>query len=225
MSPEFKVDWISKDRINALAEKFLREYNPSYSIPVPIEHIVEFDLGMDIIPIPGLKDASRDAGLDIDAFISSDLKSITVDQYITEKRENRYRFTLAHEIAHKILHGDIYEQYRFDSLEDWVATILKIHSTLSQKREREKAEWQADEFAGLILVPKAILEDEYNRERDETTRLYQEDHPEFALYSDIVDYLDFVTGVTIHSLAQKFVVSDDTMRIRLENDGLIERRK
>jgi hypothetical protein len=108
MIKEFKAKWLSKDYLNFVASKFLKEYNPSNVIPVPIEEIIEFGLKMDIIPIPGLKDISVDAGLDIDAFISSDLKSITIDQYTMEKRENRYRYTLAHEIAHKLLHEDIY---------------------------------------------------------------------------------------------------------------------
>ena len=224
MRPEFKVKRLRKDRIIAIAENFLREHNPSNSIPVPIEEIIELDLEMDIIPIPGLKDTSKAAGLDIDGFISSDLRSITVDQYILEKRGNRYRFTLAHEVSHRILHPDIYQQYEFSNIDNWISTIISIQSS-SQKTAREWAEWQADQLAGLILVPKSILAVEFNKEIEETFKVYSEDHPVYTLYSDQVDYLDFIRDITVRSLAQQFVVSKDTMRIRLENDGLIERRR
>lgn len=177
---------------------------------------------MDIIPIEGLKKGFTSAGFDIDAFLSSDLMSITVDQDV---HENRYRFTLAHELAHRLLHADMYRQYGFGNTEEWLSVIAGIQASSYQKKEREKAEWQADQLAGLILVPKVVLTEEFEKEREETFRIYSTDHPVFVQYSDQVDYLEFITDVTIHSLAQKFVVSDVTMRIRLEHDDLIERRR
>lgn len=225
MIREFKVKWTSRDKIAAVAERFLQRYHPTYSVAVPIDPIVEFSLGINIIPVPGLKQSSKEAGLDIDAFISSDLNSITVDQFILEQRENRYRFTLAHEVAHMLLHGRIYKQYEFVTLEDWISTIIAIQSTPQQQKAREWAEWQADELAGFILVPRAILEDEFKKEREQTIQIYSEDHPRYAAHSDRVDYQDFINAVAIRSLAQDFVVSEDTMRIRLEHDGLIEQKR
>jgi hypothetical protein len=58
--------------------------------PPPIEEIAEIKCGLDIIPLPGLRDL-----LEVDGFISSDLSCITVDQFVLERRLNRYRFTLA----------------------------------------------------------------------------------------------------------------------------------
>jgi len=225
MIREFKVKWTSRDKIAAIGKRFLQQYHPTYSVPIPIESIVESSLGMDIIPVPNLKQSSKEAGLDIDAFISSDLRSITVDQFILEQRENRYRFTLAHEVAHMLLHGHIYKQYKFATLEDWVSTMIAIQSTPQQQKTREWAEWQADELAGFILVPRGILIDEFERERNETFQRYSEDHPQYAVYADQVDYLDFIDNVAIRSLAQQFVVSDMTMRIRLENDDLVTRKR
>ena len=225
MINEFKVKWVSKDYLNSVAIKFLKEYNPHNIIPVPIEHIIEYDLNMDIIPIPGLKDSFGDEGFDIDAFISSDLQSITVEQHTMVKMENRYRFTLAHEIAHKLLHEDIYQKFKFGNLDEWVSIISDMQSLDALKKERDTAEWQADELAGRILVPKAILIDKFDKEQNITIKTYSKDHPDFIIYSDYVDYLDFVIDVTIHSLAQTFIVSDNVVRIRLERDGIIERHK
>ena len=62
------------EKINERAESFLESYHSSDEIPIPIEEIIEFKLKMDIIPIPGLKEALRRDNLDIDGFISTDFK-------------------------------------------------------------------------------------------------------------------------------------------------------
>ena len=92
---KFKTIFRSPKQINSVAESFLDIYSPSKTIPIQIEEIVELQLQLDLIPVPGLKDSFEKVGLDIDAFISSDFKSITVDEYIQEHAGNRYRFTLA----------------------------------------------------------------------------------------------------------------------------------
>lgn len=223
MSNGFQARWITKEEINSVATRFLKEYHPSNSIPIPIEQIIEFNLGMDVIPVPGLKDSLNRAGLDIDGFISSDFSSITIDEYIQQKRSNRYRFTLAHELGHMMLHAYLYDQYRFkfNTSAEWISNVKKIPS-----RDRDVVEWQANEFAGLVLVPRALLRDEFYKERDETeektfedyAELVIEDHPELV----IEDSSDFVIDVIIHSLAQKFNVSDEVVRIRLKRDRLIK---
>jgi len=73
--------------------------NPTRVIPVPIEEIAEFKLGVNIIPIPNLQKT-----FEVEGFISSDLQNIYVDQFILYERPTRYRFTLAHEIGHIFLH-------------------------------------------------------------------------------------------------------------------------
>lgn len=57
-------------------------------MPVPVEEIVEFGFGINIVPVPGLL-----AVHEVDAFTSRDLKSIMVDLSVFESRSpNRYRF-------------------------------------------------------------------------------------------------------------------------------------
>ena len=55
--------------IEAAAEAFLRKYHPSRTVPVPIEEILDLQLRLNIIPVPGLFNHS------IDAFLSADLNS------------------------------------------------------------------------------------------------------------------------------------------------------
>ena len=49
------------------SERFLRDIHPEGSIPIPTEEIAEIKWGLDIIPLPGLRDL-----LEVDGFISSD---------------------------------------------------------------------------------------------------------------------------------------------------------
>ncbi|MDP3041719.1 MAG: ImmA/IrrE family metallo-endopeptidase [Candidatus Omnitrophota bacterium] len=196
------------EQINCDAESFLSTYHPSLFIPIPIEEIIELQMKMDIISIPGLKDSFAKMGLEIDAFISSDLKSISVDRYIYENRLNRYRFSLAHEIGHKILHEYLYAQFKFNVRDQWIKVLNQIPIS-----ERQIVEWQADEFAGLILVPRLVLKNEYGKAIKEAETIVKksfEDNPSLV-ENVVIEY--FLTG--------KFNVSKYVIRRRLENDHLI----
>jgi len=96
----YKAPYLPYDELRRRAEAFLERHNPNETIPVPIEAIVEFDFGIDIVPTPGLQNAFEIVG-----YIAKDLQSIYIDSYVFEHREKRYRFSLAHELAHRILHG------------------------------------------------------------------------------------------------------------------------
>ena len=54
MSEEIKAPILSYDDVRRRADEFLALHHPDRTIPVPIEEIVEFELGMDIVPTPGL---------------------------------------------------------------------------------------------------------------------------------------------------------------------------
>lgn len=145
------VPYLSYDYIRNRATEFLARYHPSGSLPVPIEEIVELKLRLDIIPLPGLKHSHE-----IDAYITSNVETIYVDQYILERRLNRYRFSLAHELAHAWLHAKIFRKLGFTNLESWRRRQDEISID-----EYGRLEWQANAFAGLILVPSADLKREF----------------------------------------------------------------
>ena len=93
---------LSYEDINNRAEDFLREHKRNDTLPVDIETIVEFDLGLNIFPFPNLQET-----FDIEGFISGDLTVIYVDEFIYNHRLSRYRFTLAHEMGHVVFHSDL----------------------------------------------------------------------------------------------------------------------
>ena len=142
------VPFLSNDEIESQAESFLDRYLIERSIPIPIEDIVEADLKIEIIPIPGFRDR-----FNIEGYLSNDLSTLLVDSNTMQKYPARYRFTLAHEIGHYLLHGDFIRSEFPESTMDWKQKLLardpKLHTRL---------ETQANRMAGAILVPRRELQ-------------------------------------------------------------------
>jgi len=192
MTEHLQPPFLPYDTLRRRAGDFLRTHHPEGSIPVPIEEIVEFRYRIDIIPVPGLQEA-----FEVDGFISSDLKAITVDSFVYERRPGRYRFTLGHELAHAVLHPRIYQAHQFRTTEEW-----KRFQREMDEQDRRWLEWQAYAFAGLILVPADPLRTEYQRAVRLTTA------GEVAR-SYVADWL-----------AKRFEVSAQVIEKRLEKDEL-----
>jgi len=147
MAIKLKVPHYSYKDLRGQANAFLGKFNPTGAIPVPIEEIAEFSLGLNIVPIPGLQDQ-----LEVDGFIASDFRSITVDQFVMEHREKRYRFTLAHELGHFWLHQEIFKNLTFRTIGDWKSFQQNVNA-----EDYGWLEYQAYAFGGLSLVPREPL--------------------------------------------------------------------
>ncbi|MCI0722293.1 MAG: ImmA/IrrE family metallo-endopeptidase [Acidobacteria bacterium] len=145
--------YLPPERLKERADQFLAEHHPAATIPVPIEEIVDLRFQLDIVPTPGLHEH-----FGVDAFISSDLTTINVDEFVYKTRPGRYRFSLAHEMGHLILNSDIYNKLIFSTIEEWIAAMTNI-----PEKEYGWLEWQAYEFAGLILVPTDQLRERFQK--------------------------------------------------------------
>ena len=77
---------LSYDELRRLAEEFLEEFHEERTLPIPIEEIVEFDFEIEIVPMEGILD-----DLEVDAFLTSDLKQIYVDAFVLKHRYRRFR--------------------------------------------------------------------------------------------------------------------------------------
>lgn len=150
-----KLKW---EFIRQKAEEFRKNYvKPIDLVPVPIIEIVELELGIQPIPKAGLK-----RRIDIDGFLTRDLKNICVDLdvYEDERQINRLRFTYAHEIGHLILHEKEIRQCDFRTQEDWV----HFHEDFLED-DLNWFEQQAYEFAGRLLFPKEELVKEVQKHK------------------------------------------------------------
>jgi Zn-dependent peptidase ImmA (M78 family) len=200
----YRPPWLTYDELRAEAECILGKHHPAGTLPIPIEAIVEFGLSMDVIPMEGMKE-----GIGVDAFLTNDLEYIYVDQYVLQHAPGRYRFSLAHEVAHYWLHDELYQNCSIQSLADWVAVQDEIGP-----EEYRWFEWQANNLAGLLLVPteplKAAFHGVLARLGAAGVATHRVDHHPTRAY-------------VIRELAGTFEVSEVTMEIRLEKDGLLAR--
>jgi hypothetical protein len=201
------VGYLPYRTIRTQAEEFLREFNPSGTIPVPIEEIAEFKLHLEIIPTPNLQ-----RSFDIEGFICSSLDCIYIDDYTLNYKPNRYRFTLAHEIGHIFLHRHIFQQLDIDSIESWKQFMAEI-----DEKEYGSMEFQGYCFGGLVLVPPTNLE-EAIRERLRDLVPYIQLCRKKEISRE--DYLGYALDNLVTSIAPFFDVSTDVVDRRIRYDKL-----
>jgi len=191
------------DKLRRIAADFLAQHHQAGTLPVPIEAIAEFRFGLDIVPVPGLLD-----GFDVDAFLTSDLTEIRVDRFIQEKRPTRYRFSIAHELAHLVIHQDVFKQLTFSTVQEWKKAMQSI-----PEDQYGWLEWQAYSLAGLVLVPPAPLADLFKDKLKEAKKVG------IDLYDLDEDEQKSVTG----HLGTYFEVSGEVTKKRMKKDKLWER--
>jgi hypothetical protein len=194
-----RAQFISYDNLRGVADTFLSKHHNTRAIPVPIEEIVEFDFGIDIVPMPGLHSV-----FDVDSFISRDMSEIRVDEFVYASRPGRYRFSLAHELSHRLLHYDVFQDYSYTTIAEWRDVISSI-----PPRDYGYLEWQANSLGGLILVPPPELSEAYERATEKAAAIGFDSSEPIAL--------DAIEG----GLAAEFVVSPAVVHRRLEYDKII----
>jgi hypothetical protein len=197
----FKAPYFSKDELRLRAADFLARHNPRGSIPVPIDYIIERDFDMDIVPMPGLQD-----NFDVVAFITRDLREIRVDEYVYLHRVARYRFSIAHELAHRILHPELWQAIEFHDIRGWKKAIAES----IPEREYGFVEFHANFFAGLVLVPAADLESQLRACLNTATAQGIDPSDEATGARDLIEGY----------LGRAFEVSRDVIHRRVDADGL-----
>ena len=201
------VKWLGKNDLKKAAEDFSAKYNPEKTVPVPIDSIIESRLNIDIVPMAGLKEE-----LDNDGFISRDFTTIHIDQNIYFNVEIRYRFSLAHELGHFILHKEIYRDLNYRTVEDWADTYEEIDSD-----DYGKLEFQANHFAGCLLIPDfafwPLFQETLKDILPQVKAAQEKDIPRET-------YLDSVIGNIARKLTPHFNVSSTCMESRIRNDEL-----
>jgi hypothetical protein len=152
MEPQpVSVPYLSPQQIEAAAEGFLRNFHPAGGLPIPIEEIIDLRLALSIIPVPGYM---RTFG--IDGFITADFEEIRVDRDLYQSGGGRYRFTLAHEVGHYLLHREHFKGLRLEDIDDF----LEYRDTLDELT-RMRLEYQVNEFAACVLVPREALKTQF----------------------------------------------------------------
>jgi hypothetical protein len=140
------VPFIGNYCIKSKADEFRLKFG-CLNFPVEIESIIEIKLKIKIIPIPDMM-----AQCGVDAQITSDFSAIYVDRKNYENDTNRFRFSLAHELGHYILHEKFYKNLKITNFADVVNFIEKINA-----EEYSHLETQANKFGNYLLLPREEL--------------------------------------------------------------------
>lgn len=143
-----QIPYLAKEKIIKEVNNLLEECWDG-AFPVDVELLCD-GLGINIIPVPKLNRIFY-----IDAYASADFKTIYVDEDEFKRESPRYRFSVAHELGHLLLH----KKYYPTGVED-----MKKWLEVSKKIATENAEFQANFFAANLLVPSeefAIVLDKY----------------------------------------------------------------
>lgn len=200
------VEYLEYWQIANESAKFLNK-NKANSIPIPIEHIIEYNYGINIVPLPGLLDLYG-----VDGFISSDFSSIYVDNFIYEHRYYRYRYTLAHEIGHLILHKKYLRNCQFSNIDEWKNFYNEI-----DQRDHSKMEFQGYAFGGLVLAPQLKLKKYFKKYLPQVMPLVKQAQSKGVKREN---YLIYVKDSLATVLSPIFEASTDVLNRRIEFDLL-----
>jgi Zn-dependent peptidase ImmA (M78 family) len=201
---EFRCKWLRPEEIRDCAEAVRNRFWSAGKLPVNVEAIVEFKLKLDIEPEHNLMQQT-----DMEAYLRSDLAGIVVDHdhYMDEKFANRMRFSFAHELGHFFLHRDFYTTVVFESAAEW----KEILQSMSEE-DYSRFEYQANEFAGRLLVPREDL----IHEIDNTVEILKRNNMLEYLKADPYAVL---SGITTR-IARVFGVSSDVIERRVDREKL-----
>lgn len=221
-----EVRYIHDSQLETAAFKLLAEYGAKYGEikkpPIPVEEIIESHLQLDY----GFDDLSK--LLDTTDVLGATwvkLKKICIDQSLDPSTDSavlgRYRFTAAHEIGHWQLHRN----QILENAKNLFETKEKPAIVCRKASAKQKIEIQADRFAGFLLMPKHIVENEWKGR-------YGSLEPYVAV-DEIFDLnarfgqpeKNQPTVKLAKQLAKIFNVSGQAMQIRLINLGLILTRQ
>lgn len=188
---------LSYDDVAQVANEFLEKHHPAGTAPVPIEEIMEFDLGLEILPIDSYG---------IEAFLSWNRAHVYVDRQTMMTVPARYRFSLAHEVGHYVMHGGLFDAVTIERPSD----VREIQRELGD--DYRWVEWQANAFAGLVLVPRNLLREKI---------AYHESRARAAGFPPSILYEGEGFNRLVQSLSETFGVSRDPVEIRLSKDNFI----
>lgn len=195
------VPFVGNSYIKNKADEFRLKFWGK-DIPVEIEEIVEIKLKIKIIPIPNLMTQCG-----VDAQITSDFSAIYVDQKNYENNTNRFRFSLAHELGHYVLHEKFYKDLKILNFSDVAAFMNEI-----DEEEYSHLEVQANKFGNYLLVP-----------RDELAKIRQDVIKEVSKKHDI-ENIDEKTldSYLAGQISSQFLVSSGATEIALNdlNNGI-----
>ncbi len=162
------------------------------SAPIDVERLIEIGFKVQFQFESGL---NTRVGIDA-LLLNTNPVSIAIDEdQWNSDDQHRVRFSLAHELAHLLLHKTVFADISFRDSNEWLDFMLHVPADKHLWLERH-----ANYFAECLLVPAKLLKNK------------------FASYAE---HMEPGEQPTVRKLSRYFRVSDECMRIRLGRLGLI----
>ncbi len=148
---KLSIAHLTQQQITNEVESFRKKFHANRPSPLNILDIVEFDLKIQIVPIPNLEFLCNSS-----AFITSSWDMLYIDkrQYENEAFDKRTNFSVAHEIGHLVLHKPFYESLNIKSFIDFYKFFNECPPYTYKSLEK-----QAHSFAEKLLIPVEELND------------------------------------------------------------------
>jgi Zn-dependent peptidase ImmA (M78 family) len=236
------VPYLAREAIESAAATVLAEYGikhgPVIQPPVPIDDIVELQLKLAL----QIMDLQRIFGFgDVHGAIWFRSQRVGVDQSLDPvqypAKRGRYHFTLAHEAGHWQLHRHLYLR-ALNQPGLFADTDQKPDYVCRSSEKKKPVEWQADHFAANLLMPRDLVRQAWQDWRGNKDPIALDDVQDVRrriLTAEVLRRGAFKTGdraaddmvleYCSRPLADKFQVSAEAMRIRLEEMGLLLRKR
>jgi hypothetical protein len=210
--------FIPEYEIEAAAQDVLATYQKKHGLiteRVPIDNIVERHLG---IHLESFDDTHLPEGFQnlVLGYIDLRNQSIGIHESLFPEisgNDGRYHFTLAHEVGHFILHRDeiFAEEGHFGCFEQEDAP-----------RDLSPMEWQADCFAGHLLMPEMMVRRYWKaRTKSENPLTPEQIARRFNMKTREKCCQDVLVWLYIRRIADRMGVSAQALSIRLKRMGLI----
>lgn len=149
LSPEH----IENEAIN-LFDDYCRHVDQEYQPPIPVDAIFESYLGFSLEFFDLQKKHGSTKVLAETHILSKRvIVDLTLDPEEHPENEGRYNFTLAHEIGHWVLHR--HEVIAVSATPDLFGYVPE--PVVCRSASREPHEWQADQFAANLLMPRKMV--------------------------------------------------------------------
>jgi hypothetical protein len=213
--PKGKIEQAAMSVLDAFGRRFGRTVEP----PIPVEEILESHFGLTLEFINLARELDRP---DVLGATWIQEKRVAIDESLdpTERPHllGRFRFTVAHELGH-------WELHRHDILNDAAQGSLfeavTVPPIVCRSSSKEPQEWQADAFAGYLLMPQSLVETTWkNLCGSMTPYIAEREIADLSARWRLAE--DKTPTVEIaREMSEYFQVSGQAMQIRLIGLGLI----
>ncbi|MFB3882530.1 MAG: ImmA/IrrE family metallo-endopeptidase [Armatimonadota bacterium] len=192
------VPFLSIAHIEAAAQGLFEAYFARIGqmprIPVPVEEIVECHCGLSM-SFAELNDSEQVVHLGQTDFDAREVQVDTsLDPDLYPAQLGRFRFTIAHELGHWVLHRQLLIP------QDQIAIIERPAARVASSSPTgfDPAEFQANRFAAALLMPRSFVRAAWAEQHGESEQ------------------------VAVDVLAERFQTSYSAMDVRVKQLGLID---